>query len=340
MGQKLLLFVLLLLCTAVTIPALHHYIIMCGILSVVNLSGSNHAGTLIDATRIIKHRGPDDEGFLTWLPGQKPQIWAGNDTAASTKSYWNYTQLPPDTQFKVGFGHRRLSILDLSPAGHQPMLYQKGGLAITFNGEIYNYLEIKAELERLGHWFSSTSDTEVILHAWEQWGVKCLGRFNGMFAFVILDYHKNELYAVRDRFGVKPLYYYKGESAVYFVSEIKQVRTSPGYKFSLNEPIARQFLATGAMEHTADTFDTQIKHVPAGHYMYMNLSGNDEAIQKHKWYTLKPGKWTGSYEAAVVQFRNLLTDAVSLRLRSDVKVGSCLSGGLDSSSIVCIASEY
>jgi len=312
---------------------------MCGILSVVHLKGNSIGDDLIKATSIIKHRGPDDEGFLTWLPGQKPDVWAGDDTAPSTKDHWKYNKLESSKQFKVGFGHRRLSILDLSPAGHQPMVYQKAGLAITFNGEIYNYLEIKSELINIGHWFSSTSDTEVILHAWEEWGVKCLDKFIGMFAFVILDYNKRELFAVRDRFGVKPLYYYKGEHALYFASEIKQIKTSPGYKFKLNETIARQFLATGAVDHTEDTFDLQIKHVSCGHYVHIDLSGDSGDIQKKRWYTLKPEKWTGSYDEAVVQFRNLLTDAVSLRLRSDVKVGSCLSGGLDSSSIVCIAAD-
>ncbi len=312
---------------------------MCGILSVVNLSGKSKGAHLMDATHIIKHRGPDDEGFLTWTPGKTPEIWAGDDTAASTKDHWKYKQLAADAGFKVGFGHRRLSILDLSPAGHQPTLYQKAGLAITYNGEIYNYLEIKVELERLGHWFLSTCDTEVILHAWAEWGAKCLDKFNGMFAFVMLDYNKNELYAVRDRFGVKPLYYYKSDDAIYFASEIKQIRTAPGYKLSMSEVVARQFLATGAVDHTEATFDTQIKHVPCGHYIYIDLSKDAGTFQKKKWYTLKPAKWSGSYDEAVVQFRNLLTDAISLRLRSDVKVGSCLSGGLDSSSIVCIAAD-
>lgn len=312
---------------------------MCGILSVINLSGKTTGAQLIDATRVITHRGPDDEGFLTWVPGEDPAIWAGDDTATSTENHWKYKKIKPEAGFKVGFGHRRLSILDLSSAGHQPMMYKKAGLAITYNGEIYNYLEVKAELERIGHWFISTCDTEVILHAWAEWGPKCLDRFNGMFAFVMLDYNKKEFYAVRDRFGVKPLYYYMSADAIYFASEIKQIRTSPDYKFSINESIARQFLATGAVDHTEDTFDTQIKHVPCGHYIQIDVSTDGRKFEKKKWYTLKPSKWKGSYDEAVVQFRNLLTDAVNLRLRSDVKVGSCLSGGLDSSSIVCIAAD-
>lgn len=312
---------------------------MCGILSVINFRNKLSGIDLSKASGIIKHRGPDDEGFLTWQAGGEPEIWAGDGTAASTKAYWNYKDLPPDQQFKVGFGHRRLSILDLSPSGHQPMLYPKAGLAITYNGEVYNYLEIKTELEQLGHEFKSTSDTEVILHAWEEWGPECLNDFNGMFAFVILDYKKNELYAVRDRFGVKPLYLYKGADAVYLASEIKQIRTCPGYTFRMNVPIAMQFLATGASDHTDQTFDTQIKYLPGGHYLKMGLEFDTGDFEIVKWYTLVPKPWHGSFEQAAGELKHLLTDAVKLRLRSDVKVGSCLSGGLDSSSIVCIAAE-
>ena len=309
---------------------------MCGILSIINTKVNAGSAHLIKACAIIKHRGPDDEGFLTWAADGPPTIWAGNDTAASTLNHWKYKPLEPGQHFKVGFGHRRLSILDLSPAGHQPMQNEQAGLAITFNGEVYNYIEIKSELEKLGHQFFSTSDTEVILHAWAQWGVKCLDKFNGMFSFVILDHHKKQLYAVRDRFGVKPLFYYKGSTALYLASEIKQIKTSPDYKFDLNEPIARQFLATGAVDHTDNTFDTNVKQLPGGHYLYMDLSLDKGEFQIKKWYTLKPEQWTGNYEDAANKFRSLLTDAVSLRLRSDVTVGSCLSGGLDSSSIVCI----
>lgn len=312
---------------------------MCGILSIITKKTTVSSEQLIKACAIIRHRGPDDEGFLTWAPGGQPVIWAGADTAASTNSHFNYSRLQPGMHFKVGFGHRRLSILDLSPAGHQPMVQENAGLAITFNGEVYNYLEIKAELEQLGHQFKSTTDTEVILHAWQQWGPACLHKFNGMFALVMLDYNKKALYAVRDRFGVKPLYYYHGANALYLASEIKQIKTSPDFKLELNEPIARQFLATGAVDHTHNTFDKQIKHLPCGSYLYMNLTADDNRHEIVQWYTLVPKPWTGNFEQAATKMRELLTDAVDLRLRSDVTVGSCLSGGLDSSSIVCIAAD-
>ena len=219
------------------------------------------------------------------------------------------------------------------------MIYAKAGLALTFNGEIYNYLEIKEELEKLGHHFISTSDTEVILHAWEEWGPDCLKDFNGMFAFVILDFVKNMLYAVRDRFGVKPVYLYKNENAVYIASEIKQIRTCPGYKFQLNEAIALQYLAAGISDHTTQTFDKEVAYLPGGHYLEMDLAKIDGEYEIVKWYELTPRPWHGTFEDAATQLRELLTDAVRLRLRSDVKVGSCLSGGLDSSSIVCIAAD-
>lgn len=312
---------------------------MCGILSIINTKKYAGSENLIKACSIIKHRGPDDEGFLTWSAGNEPAVWGGADTAPSTTTYWKYNQLMPHQPFKVGFGHRRLSILDLSPAGHQPMLYEEAALAISFNGEVYNYLEIKAELTQLGHQFRTTTDTEVILHAWKQWGVSCLDRFNGMFAFIILDYKKQILYAVRDRFGVKPLYYFKGENAVYLASEIKQIRTSPDYTFELNEPIVRKYLATGATDHTDATFYKNIQSLPCGHYIEMDLSKDGNEFQIKQWYTLQPKKWTGTFDEAVVAFRRILIDAVSLRLRSDVTVGSCLSGGLDSSSIVCIAAD-
>lgn len=312
---------------------------MCGILAIINKTKNLNAQHLVAASSIIRHRGPDDEGFLTWSPGEEPKVWAGADTASSTISKWGYSHIDPSQYYKVGFGHRRLSILDLSPLGHQPMLYAKAGLAISFNGEVYNYLEIKEELLRLGHEFYSTSDTEVILHAWEQWGPQCLNRFNGMFAIVILDHKRNQLFAARDRFGVKPLYYFEGANATYLTSEIKQIRTSPDYKFEPDMATAQHFLGYGVCEHEETTFYSNVKQVKGGFYLSIDLSKDNTKPQLTQWYELRPKAWKGSYDEAVGEFRRLLTDAVSLRLRSDVKVGSCLSGGLDSSSIVCIAAD-
>lgn len=314
---------------------------MCGILAIINSKEHRYRSQdLISACNIIRHRGPDDEGFLTWSDNEDVQVWAGQDTATSTRQHWQYEALSPDKDFRVGFGHRRLSIVDLSPTGHQPMTFKEAGLTITFNGEVYNYLEVRDELKKLGHTFVTQSDTEVILHAWAEWGAECLQKLNGMFVFIILDYKKNRLYAVRDRFGVKPLYYYNDDSGVIVLaSEIKQIRTLKGFKTSLNEKIAKQFLATGAVDHNNHTFDTQVNYVAPGHYMYVDLSKDRRQPQLVQWYELKPKKWTGSWDEAVTQFRSILTDAIRLRLRADVTVGSCLSGGLDSSSIVCITAD-
>jgi asparagine synthase (glutamine-hydrolysing) len=219
------------------------------------------------------------------------------------------------------------------------MRLSQAGLSIVFNGEIYNYLEIKAELEEIGHKFHSTSDTEVILHAWEEWGEDCMDDFNGMFAFIILDEKNQELFAVRDRFGVKPLYYYENDNAIYFASEIKQIRTAPGYKFELNEPIARQYLAIGVTDHSIDTFDTGIRSVSQGDYIVVDLSAEKMEPFLSGWYSEGKNQKFRNFEEAATLYRDTLTSAVNLRLRSDVKVGSCLSGGLDSSSIVCIAAD-
>lgn len=312
---------------------------MCGILAIVNGKRKLVSNSLIQSSDIIRHRGPDDEGFLTWLSGDMPRIWAGKDTSSDTSAFWRYENLPANEDFFVGFGHRRLSILDLSPAGHQPMLYEPAHLAITYNGEVYNYLEVKAELESLGHSFKTKSDTEVILQAWAQWGPKCLDKFNGMFAFVMLDYQKKALYAVRDRFGVKPLYYRDAGDYIVFSSEIKQIRAFKDYTADLNGNIVRQFFASGAVDQSEETFDVQIKQLRGGHYIHVDLSGNEPTSSIHQWYALKPKVWEGNFDTAAEELRNLLTDSVKLRLRSDVTVGSCLSGGLDSSSIVCIAAD-
>ncbi len=312
---------------------------MCGILAIVNKIPASNSQDLINAASIIRHRGPDDEGFMTWNQGENPTIWAGADTDDSTLNFYSYDRLQPDTKFRIGFGHRRLSIVDLSPGGHQPMVNEYARLAICFNGEIYNYLEIRDELYALRHQFNSSSDTEVILHAWEQWGPKCLEKFNGMFAFTILDYKKNQLYVVRDRFGVKPVFYYSDEKVIYIASEIKQIRSYPDFKFRLNEKMVKMFLATGAINHTNDTLYANVKSLECGHYMRIDLNRMNTEIETKRWYTIPEKKWKGNYNDAAKEFRKILTNAVKLRLRSDVKVGSCLSGGLDSSSIVCLAAD-
>jgi len=313
---------------------------MCGILAIVRSNKENGAEDLIKASSIISHRGPDDEGFLTWSPGTVPEIWAGRDTASSTLDFWKYKYLSPHQNFKVGFAHRRLSILDLSPRGHQPMMHGPTGISIVFNGEIYNFETIRQELIAKGYEFHTATDSEVLLLAWVAWGRACLDKLNGMFSFTVLDPRDGgKLYAVRDRFGVKPLYWTQTDEQIVFCSEIKQIRACGGYKLALNEHKVFQYLADGKVDTDEQTFDKNVRQIPGGSLAVVTLSGQAPDVRIERWYELKPGKFNGSDEEAIKTFATLLQDSVRLRLRADVPVGSCLSGGLDSSAIVCLVKE-
>jgi asparagine synthase (glutamine-hydrolysing) len=307
---------------------------MCGITAVFNKAGIDSA-YLRKANQIVAHRGPDDEGFLLWRAGDILQILAGPDTSEETKMAFQYPDLTDSqTDWQIGLGHRRLSIIDLSPGGHQPMPYQEAGLVITFNGEIYNYIEVREELILAGHHFHTGSDTEVILHAWAEWGTRALHKFNGMFAFVILDTLNNHLYAVRDRFGVKPLYYTQNSSYLAIASEVKQLRVLPEYRFQLNEQIAYDYLRYGLIDHAANTFEQGIEQVMPGHFLKLNINSGEVKVER--WYELTPQILQGTEQQAYEKFYELLKDSVRLRMRSDVPVGSALSGGLDSSTVVCL----
>jgi asparagine synthase (glutamine-hydrolysing) len=210
---------------------------------------------------------------------------------------------------------------------------------ITYNGEIYNHVELRLELEQLGHRFISTSDTEVMLAAYAEWGEACVQRFNGMFAFVIIDRHRRVAWAVRDRFGVKPLYWWQApDGAIAIASEIKQFSALVGWRARLNGQRARDFLIAGAYEHTDETLFVGVRQLRGGQAMRVSLDRRSD-IGIERWYNLRGAPFSGDFEQAKVAFRDLLTDAVQLRLRADVSIGSCLSGGLDSSAIVCLASN-
>jgi asparagine synthase (glutamine-hydrolysing) len=313
---------------------------MCGILAVVQNENHARGEDLAHATHIIRHRGPDDEGFLTWTKGENPRIWAGTDTAPSTHEYWKYDMLQDSQEFHVGLGHRRLSILDLSPRGHQPMIHTETGISMVYNGEVYNFQTIRTELEAMGFAFHTDSDSEVLLLAWVAWGTACIPKLNGMFSFVVLDPRgSGTVYAVRDRFGVKPMYWYRDGQKIVFSSEIKQIRSFPGYKLSLNRQKVIDYLAEGYVDTDDETFDTGIKQLRGGHFAEVDLSVSPGSFVIKRWYQLTPQKWSGDDVAATDRFRELLRDSIRLRLRADVPVGSCLSGGLDSSAIVCLAKE-
>ena len=304
-------------------------------------------------TQLVRHRGPDDEGTALFAGRSSlPSTAGGGDTPQEC-----YTmELPyapkgdghaelPDEIF-LGLGHRRLSIIDVHATGHQPMCSPDGECWIVHNGEVYNYLELRCELKSLGYAFVSGTDTEVILHAYREWGVDCLSRFNGMFAFVIFDRRTNKLFVARDRFGIKPLYYWispRGDIA--FVSEIKQLTCLPGWRPKVNGQRIYDFLVWAHSDHTEETSFAEVYQLLGGEYIELDVSeyrANVDALVQRKclmtrrWYTLRAQEFSGKLSGAAATFHNLLRESVRLRLRADVSVGSCLSGGLDSSSIVSL----
>ncbi len=224
-------------------------------------------------TDCVRHRGPDDEGYVFFSHDDgeyRPCCIAGEETPAAVKSA-GLPYTPSSSTIRVlressiAMGHRRLSIIDLSPAGHQPMCYGDSRYWIVYNGEIYNYLVLKKELEQLGYTFLSHSDTEVILASYAQWGKGCLHKFNGMWAFVIFDSRTGTLFAARDRFGIKPLYYwYSPAGFLAFGSEIKQFTVLPDWEPVVNGQKAYEFLNFGLSDHTEETFFKGVYQIPGG----------------------------------------------------------------------------
>ena len=323
---------------------------MCGISGIIS-STPSPSNLLQSMTDCIRHRGPDDEGFVYWNKSvDEPSLCGGQDTSAAVfNAELPYTSASNDghgATFNLGLGHRRLSILDLSPLGHQPMCTHDRRYWIVFNGEVYNYIELRSELEKLGHTFISRTDTEVILAAYAQWGEGCLSRFNGMWAFAIYDCKARTLFLARDRFGVKPLYYWTSPEGLFaFASEIKQFTVLPGWSARLNGQRGYDYLVFGITDHTAETMFSGVYQVRPGHCV--TLAIDDESavspgtpLSTRAWYELRPKAFAGSFEDAAREFRDLFEQSIALRLRADVPVGSCLSGGLDSSSIVCVLNDF
>lgn len=245
----------------------------------------------------------------------------------------------PDTlQYKLfsnlSLGHARLSIIDLTSAGNQPMT--KFGYTIVFNGEIYNYIELKEELIKKGYKFTTKTDTEVILAAYDFWGKDCLNKFNGMWAFAIYNPKKDELFLSRDRFGVKPLYYSVSDNKLIFSSEIKPI-LKLGIKREPNIKTISSYLIKGIIDYDKNTFFEKIYNLEPGHYITWNLKNNKYSIKRY--YSIKLNKIKISKKQAESKIQELLEDSIRLRYRSDVEVGCCLSGGLDSSTIVGVSDK-
>ena len=305
---------------------------MCGITGAYSFKGSINPDLIRRMTDSLRHRGPDDEGFL-----------AGNSTSSKVVSLIGVdskTYGPRIEDFdkpaNLFLGHRRLSIIDLSPAGHQPMCNEDGSLWIVHNGEVYNYIEIRNKLETLGYHFKSRTDTEVILHAYEEWGVDCLSRFNGMWAFVILDLKRKRMFCSRDRAGVKPFYYLYDGKRFCFASEIKALLQIDDFCVEPNEQIIADYLFSGLLDHTHETFFKNIYQLRPGEYLLFE----DKKLTIRSYWDIETNEINFSRDDDYAErFYELLKDSIRLRLRTDVPIGSCLSGGLDSSSIVCLANQ-
>ena len=293
---------------------------VCGIAGIAHFSRQSVDATLLEAmTQSLAHRGPDGEGYvlLTHNRVGKPISTVGrlSDSVRGTPQ-----------GYAIGLGHRRLAILDRSPLGHQPMGCDQGEVWITYNGEIYNYVEIREELQGLGWCFRSMTDTEVVLRAYQQWGIECLSRFNGMFAFAIWDGLRNRLFCARDRLGIKPFYFRETSDGIMFGSEIKALLQDSGYVRSPNRRAVHAFLVLGLQDHSADTFFSGIQQLRPGHALVLD----EEPLRVYRWWDLPSPEYDKVEDGFAIDFlRRLFEDAIRLHLRSDVPVGSCLSGGLD-----------
>jgi asparagine synthase (glutamine-hydrolysing) len=281
---------------------------MCGICGQLNFNQKEvRPENIQKMTDSLTHRGPDDLG-----------IYIGN---------------------VVGLGHRRLSIIDLSPNGKQPMWSNNKLLCITFNGEVYNYKDIKEELLKDGYHFRSDTDTEVVVNSIQRWGLEeALSKFIGMFAFAVYDVKNKLLYLCRDRAGIKPLFYYKDNQMLLFGSELKSLMRHPDFPRKLDFTGLGQYFVTGYFLNDTTVFHNTHKLVP-GHYMVISESGASEAYKYWDLDKIERNSYSGNYEDALLELEELLTSSFSYRLVSDVPVGLFLSGGIDSSLLSAILTK-
>ncbi len=269
---------------------------MCGIAGIIDFTGNKVGENSLRAMMLaMKHRGPDDEGLFV--------------------------------DDNIGLGFVRLSILDLSMAGHQPMFSSDMRYCIIFNGEVYNYLELKEELKDQ-YSFKSNTDTEVVLYSFLKWGDNCLDRLNGMFAFVVYDTLTKCIFGARDRFGIKPFYYYQGEEKFVLASDIHSILSVLEKKPQPDDAVILNYLLLNRTNYSENTFFKEVKKIKPGHWIKIQ---NKEIIH-HRWYDVQK-RIDGKGFDSGADYYDLMKDSINLQLRSDVPVGICLSGGLDSSAI-------
>lgn len=295
---------------------------MCGIAGLVSPRPSPLAASLAASwLSCLRHRGPDDYGWLC----------LGNSVVQRGRE-----RLDNDLPIEVLLLQRRLAILDLTEAGWQPMATPDEHHFIVFNGEIYNHVELRTELEQRGCVFRSRSDTEVLLHALARWGVAGLPRLVGMFAFALLDVRRRRLLLARDPFGIKPLYYTSTRHGFAFASEIKALLEIPEVRRRVQAQRLYDYLRSGQLDHGGDTLFADIRQLPAAHYLELPLHGPFDVEPVCYWRVDLSQRLDISFGAAALRLRELFLESVRLHLRSDVPVGACLSGGIDSSAIVAL----
>lgn len=280
---------------------------MCGIAGLLHLDSSPVSPVILGKmTDVIAHRGPDGEGH--WVEGN------------------------------IGIGHRRLAIIDLSPAGHQPMISANHRYVLSYNGEVYNFRELRSELEAEGYWFHSRTDSEVVLNALAAWGVKAIERFNGMFAFALWDRKEKVLLMARDRYGIKPLYYAQQGKMFAFASEQKAIMSNPEFQRNINKPALLEYF-TFQNIFTDNTLINDIQLLPSGHYAQLDLTVSEPRLKTTRYWDFHFSEPTE--KADIEEYREeldrLFQQAVNRQLITDVELGSYLSGGMDSGSITALA---
>jgi asparagine synthase (glutamine-hydrolysing) len=280
---------------------------MCGIIGAINANGEGLAERLSIAHSMLSHRGPDGKGVKSFEYNGK----------------------------NIFLAHSRLSIIDLSELGHQPMSSFDSRYWITYNGEIYNYKELKVELIDLGYSFVSDSDTEVLIYSWAEWGEDCLKKFIGMFAFVLYDSVNHKVYCVRDAFGIKPFYYFKSKKQFYFASEIPALHILIDQELTISQFTALNYLLKSSSDAGEDTIIEEVKALKPGSLLTITLEGDIEIEYKRWWWpSLKENK-NISFQEATEKIRELFLKSIKIHMRSDVRIGATLSGGIDSSAVVC-----
>jgi asparagine synthase (glutamine-hydrolysing) len=329
---------------------------MCGIVGAISLNKPSinvlYAKPMADK---VAHRGPDDAGYLFFHTGMRhnnkisffenltdDQFKKVDDMRPSIESQSAQRELNGH-DYDLYLGHRRLSILDVTYAGHQPMCDLSKNVWIVYNGEIYNFAELRSELEQFGHKFRTHTDTEVIIYSYIQWGIDCIHKFNGMFAFSLYDNFQKKVYLVRDRYGIKPLYYHMTEDNTFiFASEIKSILEYKEYKPEIDKEALLEYF-TFQNFFTDHTLHKNIKLLPAGHYIELDLPkqrNNKPSITKYWDWDFSESETVKDEREYIEELDRLFTQAVKRQLVADVEIGSYLSGGIDSGSITAIAAQH